>query len=215
MYGEEAVIFKFHQSLHFGNFWDSFKSLPTCWVCERKHKNPKRWLNSTVNTSIDFDRSAFRDVTATHITKAKRDIFDWVGLVPPLRKAPPDVLQHFRAVFGPACCFTVARVARASDFEHICAGDVVEGYNGTAAFLGKVATHVRVDETEDCFSILELWTCTESKETYTVWDASAPTRAFVRTTDIMCASIWAKSGSCIKVLKSSRSRREHADGASG
>ena len=50
----------------------------SCWVCERKHRIPKRWVNHHENTSTRFDRSAFRDVTA--FTLAQSNMKGYVKL---------------------------------------------------------------------------------------------------------------------------------------
>ena len=192
--------------MHFASFYERFGILPTCWSTERKHRYPKKWVNNVTNTKVAFDTNAFREVTAHHNHSLGEDTATgWIGLLPPLVTPPIQTLAILYPLFGSAS-FQTARSARVSDFEVVRVGDVVEGWNGSTDFLGKVLVHVLVDDTA-CFTVLETWKNLEANRRFSKWDARAPTRLLVHSTDIVTACIYAAHGGCVTVLRGGRSRR--------
>lgn len=211
LYGADAVTFKFHQAMHLPEMLDQYGVLVTCWVHERKHRNPKRWVNVSHNTSVDFDRFAFRDVTGQHLKRLEADdLVTWIGLKPPILKVPPEMLRDLVTVFGPFRALSASKHARVSDFEVVHDGDVVEGWNGESAFIGKVLLHVTVDG--KLFTMLDAWELLEATAHYTVWSTRNAARAIVSGTDINTACTYACSGANVTVLRSSSAyRRSHSN----
>ena len=212
LYGESAATFKAHQSLHLPSMLRQHGILPTCWTAERKHRNPKRWVNPVHNHHAQFDKYALRDVTASHYEAVQaNEVVTWVGLVPPLKAVPGNLAASVTAAFGLQPNIMASRAARCNDFEVVYVGDVVEGYNAQKeGFLGKVLLHLSIPEPLGggltLLTLIEVWQCVENTAYHTKWDAQNPAMEFVATTDIMAACIFARTGSKVTVLRSGRSR---------
>ena len=71
LYGEEAMVPKFHYSLHLPDVLARWGWLPSCWVLERKHKNAKAWGEKLKDTSRDWHVSVLRELTAQHMALLK------------------------------------------------------------------------------------------------------------------------------------------------
>ena len=205
VFGEEEAIIKCHELMHFADFYRRFGCLPTCWVNERKHKCPKRWINPITNTKQSFDKSAFHEVTATHIASMIHTVHDLgVGLLPPVGSPPRELLASLHGTLG-AQEILSAHAARVNEFEVIHVDDVTEGYNGDSHFLGRVKLHLSVDG--KIITILETWRCSKSSPDFTEWDTSDPQLALVYTDDLLTRCIHAVAGNLVTALRSSRSRR--------
>ena len=189
--------------LHFGTWLDSF--LPTCWALERKHKVAKRWITPTTNTSVPFDRAAFRDTLNQHLYQSLELPDRVVGLEQPISDAPPEVLEALQRdlVSGPVCA---SHTARANEFETIHAGDMVEGQNGSTAFIGRVLVHLEFDG-EVLVTLLETFVCIKSEAERTVWGRRQLSHTIVRLEDIRTACIYCETPELFTVLRSPRARR--------
>ena len=204
LHGTEAATIKFHMLLHFGTWLDSF--LPTCWALERKHKVAKRWITPTTNTSVAFDRAAFRDTLNQHLHQSSEFPDAVVGLEQPVSSAPPEVLAALTRdglVFGSV---SASRTARANEFETIRAGDMVEGTNGSTAFVGRVLLHLEFDG-KGLATLLETFVCVISYADRTVWDRRQLSHTMVRLQDISTACIYCETPELFTVLRSPRARR--------
>ena len=199
--------------LHFSKWLSEHGYLPSCWSTERKHNEPKRWVNAITNTSIAFDRAAFRDVSSSHITRMKNEEETPVpGQVPPLKTPSNEVLEHLTTIFG-QCEFQGALSARVSDHVTVAVGDVVVGYTPAASFVGKIVGHIGVngDGGNAVFSLLETWTCTKATADYSFWNKSDARKSLVYTDDIVTALIYSEMGQSVVTLSSGRARRPGAD----
>ena len=185
---------------------DSELTLPSCFVHERKHKVAKRWMNNCVNTSIAYDGSMLREISCSHLAALEAlgasDFFEygsskWVV-------APGAIAQELAPTFGPSvvhCC----RRARANIFEHVSVGDIVSGFSNGTEFLGKLALILSVEDV--CMAVLELYTCSEAHERWTVWDTHVSKLRLVHLNDISAAAVWAPCGRSITVLRSPNGSR--------
>ena len=179
---------------------------PTCWVCERKHRVPKRWINHHLNTSSRFDRSAFRDVVAFSLAQLEEHApLVEVGLRGSVKAIMQGNPLHplLMEVFGDRI-FQTARMAHASIFETVHVGDVVVGSHAGQRFLGRIAAHIEVDKV--CFSILSAGTCTRSDDDASTWDFTGSSLILVRTRDIMSACVFMMQGASMVVLTNPRCR---------
>ena len=159
-----------------------------------------------MNTSIAFDRSAFRDVTASHANALQSEaLCRSVGLTGDLRTVKDHHLEALEAVFGRGVDVSASTAARVSDWEVVHRGDVVEGHNGETGFLGKVIMHFSVEERTA--TLLETWRCESSEYGSTTWDCRQPGFSLVRTADILTACVHCISGDSAVVLRSPRARR--------
>ena len=181
----------------------------SCWVCERKHRIPKRWVNHHVNTSTRFDRSAFRDVTAFTLAQLKHHeglrqvgLGDWVHPTLSVKDADP-LRSVLLETFGDRI-FMKSKVAQVSVHESVHVGDVVEGVCGEQRFVGRVECLFSVDK--KCCSILTAWRCSNRDEHASTWDTSAPAKLLVRIEDIMSACVFFERGGTAVVLANPRAR---------
>ena len=166
----------------------------------------KRWVNHTFNTSTAFDASAFRECTASHLLALQdENLISWIGLVPPLHDAPLAVCGMLENVFGGGNTYKASLAARVSDFEIIRQHDVVEGWTGEEAFVGKVQVHLAAGS--ETVTILETWTCTKRQATYSEWCTKDSQLTLVRSADITTAVTHACTGTKVTVLHSGKSRR--------
>ena len=217
LYGSENVTPKFHVAMHFPHFIRKFtlkrKTLPTCWPCERNRRVAKRWINPIVNRSIRFDRSAFRDVLGFSLSQlADKSLFGKTGLREPSVPASPQLAQALGTLFGPQD-FRISRCAQVCIYEAVHWGDIVEGFNGSTRFLGRVLVHASVGK--DCISILEAWDCVARTVHFSTWDTRTSSRIAVRTEDLLCACVFSHVGHTLRVLQSPRSRLRNGADASG
>ena len=167
-------------------------------------QGPKRWINHTCNTSIAFDRSALRDVTAMHLHDLQRTHVASSGLGEP-RTLPADQLEALEVVFGRGVDVAASSSARVSDWEVVHRGDVVEGHNGETSFLGKVLQHFMVEDRSA--TLLETWRCTASEVGSTTWDCTRPGLSLVRTGEILTACVHCRSEETAVVLRTPRARQ--------
>ena len=210
LFGESAVTIKFHQLLHFPRWVDQFGYLPTCWTLERKHKVPKKWITNLLNTSARFDRSAFRDVTASHLSKTGDDSLSAVpGLVPPVKGPSPEVLQLLAESFG-KMEFRAAGAARVSLSTTVATGDVVVGVakGSGSPFAGKVVGHFDVNG-DAVVSLLEQWTVRKATSDSTAWDTRGGL-CLVFSDDIVTTLVYSEGEGSAVTLASPRQRSSAA-----
>ena len=98
-----------------------------------------------------------------------------------------------------------ASAARVSDYEIVHRGDVVEGYNGTAMFLGKI--HELFSVGEDFYAILLTWNCVESQPGWSKWSTENAGLSLVAGPHIETACIYSMQSSTVTVLRGGRNRR--------
>jgi len=199
--------------MHFPEFVNIVKgmlkgntTMPTCWVQERKHKVPKRFLNNSTSISVAFDTSHLREVTCYHVAQlvdlTAEDFFE-CGLIRPM-EAPQALAVRLRTLFPGGA--VISRAARCNAFEVVWVDDVVIGETGGVTFLGKVTLHCRPTAGE-CLTFLETWTCLESLATHSRWDRKTPGGRCVRTDDILAACVYADCGdNIVRVLRGPRAR---------
>ena len=221
LYGASAATFKFHQQMHLPAMANKYlcgqgRVLPTCWPCERKHKGPKRWINHVYKlgkNGLTYDASAFRDVSVGHLVVSQtRCMFLWEGLEEPTWPAPDRCKAVLEPIFGPSHTFLHAEAARISGYETIHLGDVVEGYNGSATFLGRV--HNLFSVSNDAFyAILETWQCQESTPHFSKLLTVNSVLRIVRGFDITTACVFAERGNLVTVLRGGRNRRARGTAA--
>ena len=207
LFGESAVTIKFHQLLHFPRWVDQFGYLPTCWTLERKHKVPKKWITNLLNTSARFDRSAFRDVTASHLSKTGDDSSSAVpGLVPPVKRPSREVLQLLAVSFGKSD-IRAAGAARVSLSTTVATGDVVVGVakGSGSPFAGKVVGKFDVNGGDAVVSLLEQWTVRKATSDSTAWDTRGGL-CLVFSDDIVTTLIYSEGEGSAVTLASPRQR---------
>ncbi len=61
-YGDSVWVPKFHFALHLAKLLLKHGCLPTCWVLERKHRVPKRFMQGRTNR-VSYSRSVLEEVT--------------------------------------------------------------------------------------------------------------------------------------------------------
>ena len=86
VYGDSKWVSKFHASLHFGDMFERFKILITCWVLERKHKEVKRIANNFFNLSDTWETSLAEELLRKQFEE----------LSSPGRFSPGVILQNAR-----------------------------------------------------------------------------------------------------------------------
>ena len=210
------MTFKWHQAAHLAEMALRFEAdrggvLPSCWADERKHKGPKRWINQIQNTNrggsgkLAFDAAAFRDVTVSHLHHCQnRQIVKWMGLVPPTWPSPDACRSILESIFGAGHSFEHAAAARASDYEVVHTGDVVEGHHGATSFLGKVHEFFSVGE--NFYAIIHTWQCLEATPQWSKWSTENSGLSLICGPDIITACIYAMHGKTVTVLRNGRNR---------
>lgn len=208
LYGEEAMTPKFHYSVHFPVYLERYGMLPSCYVLERKHKLPKRFGNELRNTSIAWETSVMRDVTAHHLaTLAGKALFQTQAALVNPHPARQRALSFLQAEFeAPGREFETSRVARINKYECCHVGDIVMVQIGDDRFIGEIAMHaaLELDGDKHTFSSLWRWQFSSQGERSTKWIRTRLNPCMCMTDEILCACIWAGDGDIATVLKPHR-----------
>ena len=153
------MIPKFHWLLHFWRHLQSFGTLLSCFVHERKHRMVKRYANDVTNTD-EYERTVLNEVICTHLAQmADDETFNFtIGLVRP--RAAPRVLRDFltRSVGASDADELEIRTAHESRFSPLATctkNDVVLVRSGSSFVAGQVWAHAEIDGV--CVTLVSLW----------------------------------------------------------
>ena len=207
---EYGCIIKYHMMLHFPSLISRLEAmcrvesvLPSCWVLERKHKGPKRFMNNQCVVNAHAEDSHIRELSLMRLQQLQDESkFMDAGLVGAKSEIPASVLELLTP-WRPA---QYAKKARCSAFEIVSVDDVVIGYSEGHQFVGKVCIHVS-DGKSTFYTMLQLYQMVESDAWHTSWRTTNPVAGVVYTTDICCAAIYCSDGDLLTVLHGPRSRR--------
>jgi hypothetical protein len=192
LYGTEPLIEKHHMALHLLEMLPGY--LPNCFVLERKHKHPKRFSQSVMNTSCNWDASVLRECTSRHIavlsSTASVHFAVETCLVNP-HKCNRKLACAMATIFGSSFSFECSREARINEHEHVSKGDVVMVRTANGAAVGKVHAHVGATCVQGTliFSLIETWELQSSSIRSSCWKQNSHTK-LVNTSDIMYACVW-------------------------
>ena len=203
LYGEDAMIMKFHMLMHLPSWTNNHL---TCWALERHHKVVKRFLNNLPNTSLHYDQTILRDSTCFHLgvlKGRKAEDFFQVGLLHGVAPSP-QMEGALGEIFGRGASFKAAKHVRCNEYEVVSIGDVVLGREGDVEFLGEVAQHVSAST--ECFSILSCTDCVESTAHYARWSNGPVSLQLVRTRSILGAVPFARDADGLTKLRGGRVR---------
>ena len=206
LYGEDAMIVKFHWLLHFPMFLKRHGSLPNCFCLERKHKVVKKFADN-LKPRVDGSATVLRDVTAAHlhsITEADHFCTE-PGLMQPTKNCEPNLRERLAVHFVGAASFSTSLSARINEWEVVGVGDVVL-YKGddNIANAGRLAFHVAVSYpggAVDHISLVEAWSFVDHDHVSSRWRRGDRSNlAIVLTKAIVASVVWSQGSGDIVVL---------------
>ena len=154
MYGDAAVVPKFHYAVHLPDFLRRFGMLPSCLLHERKHRVAKRYLADRRNTSVDIGSGTLRDITVHHLEFLGDDRrFDSSSCLVSPRIASGQALEWLRNQFPESLQCHVASSARCALCEVCFVDDVVcVAEPSKPLWMGKAILFARVGDQD--FAVL-------------------------------------------------------------
>ena len=133
-YGTEAIVPKFHYSLHLPGFARK-KPLISCFTHERKHRQIKQLANEIHNPGDWFEKSVFRDVWGEVILQMQADSFSLQPHLLSPKKATVSLQGMLNANFGDRAVgatvsfqavFRPGQSCERGDLVQLSSGDVVQ-----------------------------------------------------------------------------------------
>ena len=129
LYGLEWSTPKFHWMLHFKNHFEEFLNFVSCWVLERKHKEPKGYGQDIRNTTY-LDKSVLHELICESlhaICDPNTYVFNTLCVLKPRAASATlvEVIRHYlRLGEGDFSC-EVSSASHPSEYVYCCSGDVV------------------------------------------------------------------------------------------
>jgi hypothetical protein len=148
IYGHDLWIFKFHQSAHFGDFYEYFRMLVTCWTLERKHKEPKRIANNYTNNSGAWETGLLEEIIRKQFAELSvRGRFSPGTAMLNANEASSDVARSVRAALGLTSGTVIAALEVCTHGLSVKRNDVVKYQSGSEQHVGDVCFHAQVNAT--------------------------------------------------------------------
>ena len=208
-WGNDYVVPKFHWLLHFGDHLDTFGTLISCFVHERKHRGVKRFATDVRNTR-NLEASVLHECTAQHIallrdessgvcdfrvglihpTDAKKKVVDFLMLELNLSDMDVEKIQVAeRSRFAPHSVCSSRDVALIQ-LDHNCQ-DVRAGEVWVNAEINSVP-----------ISVVSLWrlSCIDRAKGFAVWDCADEEVMVIPTDDIVETVIYTRTGESVRTL---------------
>ena len=159
---------KFHWTVHFGDEYDEFGFLPTCFPLERKHTDANEAAHNVKNTAT-LEDSVLDEMTCTHLAFIQRDdsLIYSIGLIKPhpaprkLREFLVDALNIPQQDSWVFCSAAQARFSLAGTCKRRDVVLVEDGIGlraGELWFMASAATH-NDDPAPLNVALISLWTC--------------------------------------------------------
>ena len=209
LYDSSHMKPKFHFAWHLPDMLSRLGWLPSCFVLERKHKNPKKYGNAVTDTSGLWDCGVLRDLSANHLQVLADLDGSYFGSEPMLlqpREAPPDLAQALRAQFtlNADTTVSISHDARANRYEHVSQGDIVLVRSAAGLVVGQIEVLVCLhDQHGESISIalLKQWDIQATQAR--AWKCSPGIVRMVACDlgDVAAALIWAGGDGIRTVLK--------------
>lgn len=209
VYGEDSVTPKFHYALHLPQFLGRFGFLPSCFVQERKHRVGKRYSTDHRNTSLQWEASVLREVSAHHVGALEREGGGRFAAEAALEKPRPagqKLTERLRAALGaPAALFSVARTAKLNAWERASVGDVLLARQGDDQVAGEAMLFAAANMggNEVVFAVLRRWAFVSAGPRSTKWRPSDEVY-WCTVDEIRCAATWSAGGEVVTVLNPHR-----------
>ena len=204
-WGVSKLIPKCHWLLHFAKHFQTHGALPSCFVNERYHRNPKRYANDMTNTNNDASTNVLKE-TVCHMISRVENPFAFafnIGLV----NGRPASRSVLRAVALLLDAETVnSELVRSStenlfsNFGTCCKGGIVLVKSADSSFVGRVRLHVELDG--EPYSAIEIMSLLEhdAAANYSEWSSDNAQVVLTETDHIMDTLIYTITSSGVGVL---------------
>ena len=201
---------KWHYSFHLPD------QLPliNCWSLEQKHRVAKKWSNEVRNTACDYEITVLREVTVRHldILATSEHFTSNARLINP-RVPTNSLMQSLQMLTGLELDSTNCKSSRTVQFNEIenCSiGDVVlfKARDGKPFAAGQAVVHFEVADPSGVHlaSLLQQWDFVSTTPRCSKWSCSESKSILILSEDIICTTIWSRSGHHARILLPIRCR---------